>query len=108
MKLRLLAAIAGLALIASPALASSTTVEFASESGTTTTVVFDSNGTASVNGAAPGPYTLDQAAKKICGAVNGNELCVTFGEMGSEVGFSTTYTNSAGDKGTATITAVTP
>ena len=108
MKLRLFAAIAAFALIASPALASSTTVEFASDSGTTTTVVFDSNGTASINGAEPGPYTIDQAAKKICGAVNGAELCVTFAEMGTDVGFTTTYTNSAGDKGKATITAVAP
>lgn len=106
MKTRLLIAIAGLAFIATPALASSTTVEFASDSGQTSVVVFDADGTASVNGAAPGPYTIDQAAKKICGAVEGQELCVTFGEMGTEVGFTTTYQNSAGDKGKATITAV--
>lgn len=106
MKTRLLIAIAGLALIATPALASSTTVEFANSNGTTTVVVFDSNGTASVNGAAPGPYTIDQAAKQICGDAGGQQLCVTFGEMGSTVGFSTTYTDNAGNSGTATITAV--
>lgn len=106
MKTRLLIAAAALALFATPALAASTTVEFASDSGTTTTVVFDANGTASVNGAEPGPYTMDQAAKKICGAVNGHELCVTFAEMGTDVGFTTTYENSAGEKGKATITAV--
>ena len=108
MKIRLLIAIAGLALMATPALAASTTVEFAGSNGQTTTVVFDSNGTASINGAAPGPYTIDQAAKKICGSAEGQELCVTFAEMGTDVGFTTTYTDTAGNSGTATITAVTP
>lgn len=107
MKTRLLIAIAGLALIATPALAASTTVEFANSNGQTTTAVFDANGTVSLNGAAPAPYTMDQAAKKICGSVEGQELCVTFAEMGSTVGFSTTYTDTAGNSGTATITAVT-
>jgi hypothetical protein len=107
MKTRLFIAIAGLALIATPALAASTTVEFAGSNGQTTVAVFDSNGTVTLNGAAPAPYTMDQAAKKICGAVEGQELCVTFGEMGSTVGFSTTFTDTAGNSGTATITAVT-
>ena len=106
MKTRLLIAIAGLALIATPALAASTTVEFANSNGTTTVVVFDSNGTASINGAAPGPYTVDQAAKKICGDAGGQQLCVTFRDMGTTVGFSTTYSDNAGNSGTATITAV--
>lgn len=108
MKTRLLYAIAALALIATPALAMSTTVEFAGSNGTTTTVVFNSDGTASINGAAPGPYTIDQAAKKICGDAQGQQLCVTFAEMGTEAGFTTTYTDTAGNSGTATITAVTP
>ena len=108
MKLRLMLAIAGLALMATPALAASTTVEFANSNGQTTVVVFDANGTASINGAAPGPYTIDQAAKKICGSAQGQELCVTFAEMGADVGFSTTYTDTAGNSGTATITAVVP
>ena len=108
MKTRLLLAIAGLALIATPALASSTTVQFANSNGQTTVAVFDSNGTVSINGAAPAPYTIDQAAKKICGDAGGQQLCVTFAEMGTDVGFSTTYTDTAGNSGTATITAVTP
>jgi len=107
MKTRLLIAIAGLALMATPALASSTTVEFAnSGTGQTSTVVFNSDGTASANGGPASAYTVDQAAKKICGQVQGQELCVTFGDMGSTVGFSTTYTDTAGNSGTATITAV--
>jgi len=106
MKTRLLIAIAGLALLATPALAASTTVQFAGSDGQTTVVVFNSDGTASVNGAAPGPYTLDQATKTICGEAQGQQLCVTFGEMGSAVGFTTSYTNNAGGAGTATITAV--
>ena len=108
MKTRLLYAIAALALIATPALAMSTTVEFANANGQTTTVVFNSDGTASINGAAPGPYTIDQAAKKICGDAGGQQLCVTFAEMGTDVGFTTTYSDTAGNSGTATITAVTP
>jgi len=75
MKTRLLYAIAALALITTPALAMSTTVEFAGSNGTTTTVVFNSDGTASINGAAPGPYTIDQAAKKICGDAQRRQLC---------------------------------
>ncbi len=106
MKTRLLIAIAGLALIATPALAASTTVEFAGSNGQTLVVVFDTNGTASANGGSPAPYTLDQAGRKICGSVEGQEVCVTFAEMGSDVGFSTTYTDTAGNTGTATITAV--
>lgn len=107
MKTRLLIAIAGLALMATPALAASTTVEFAnSGTGQTTSVVFNSDGTASANGAAPSPYTVDQAAKKICGEVQGQQLCVTFGEMGTTVGFTTSYSDNAGNSGTATITAV--
>ncbi|MFA7264273.1 MAG: hypothetical protein WC068_14745 [Caulobacter sp.] len=107
MKTRLLIAIAGLALVATPALAASTTVEFARNDGQTTTVVFNTDGTASANGQPASPYTMDEAAKKICGQVEGQELCVTFGEMGSTVGFSTTYNDTAGNSGTATITAVT-
>ena len=108
MKTRLLIAIAGLALIATPALAMSTTVEFAGSNGQTTVAVFDSNGTVAINGAAPSPYTIDQAAKKICGDAGGQQLCVTFAEMGTDVGFTTTYSDTAGNSGTATITAVTP
>ena len=106
MKTRLLIAIAGLALMATPALAASTTVEFASDSGQKLVVVFDGNGTATAEGAAPVAYTIDQAARKICSVYEGQDICVTFGEMGAAVGFSTSYTNTAGDKGTATITAV--
>lgn len=106
MKTRLLIAIAGLALMATPALAASTTVEFAGANGQTLVVVFDTNGTASANGGAPTPYTIDEAARKICGSVEGQEVCVTFAEMGTDVGFSTSYSDTAGNSGTATITAV--
>ena len=106
MKTRLLIAIASLALLATPALAGSTTVQFTTTDGQSTVVVFDTNGTASANGGAPSPYTVDQAAKTICGQVQGQEICVTFAEMGSAVGFTTTYTNTVGNSGTATITAV--
>jgi len=107
MKSRLLIALAGLALVASPALAASTTVEFAGSDGQKVVVVFNSDGTAVANGGAPVPYTVDQAAKKICSVYQTQTVCVTFAEMGSAAGFKTTYTDSAGRAGTATITAVT-
>ena len=106
MKTKLLIAIADLAMMATPALAASTTVEFSGSNGQTTVVVFNSDGTASANGAPATPYTIDQEAKKVCGETQGQQLCVTFGEMGTTVGFSTSYSDTAGNSGTATITAV--
>jgi hypothetical protein len=103
MKSRLLIALAGLALVASPALAASTTVEFAGSDGQKVVVVFNSDGTAVVNGGPAAPYTLDQAAKKICT----QGICVTFAEMGSTAGFKTSYTADNGSAGTATVTNMT-
>jgi hypothetical protein len=107
MKMKLLIALAGLALVASPALAASTTVEFAGSNGQKVVVVFNSDGTAVANGGPPVPYTVDQAAKKICSVYEAQTVCVTFAEMGAAPGFKTTYTDNNGGAGTATITAVT-
>ncbi len=97
--------IAAFALAALPAFAASTTVEFIAADGTVTTVVFKDDGTAIMNGGAPVAYTVDETAKTICSTVNGSEICATFAEMGKGVGFTTTYTTTAGSSGTAKIVA---
>ena len=101
----LMAAGAALSLAALPAFAGSTTVEFAAADGTTTIVVFNDDGTATVGGSDPLPYTMNNDTKTVCGETPDGELCATFDELGDEVGFSTSYTNTAGESGTATITA---
>ncbi len=109
MKLKLLAAIAGLALIASPAFAGSTTVEFANAAtGQSTVVVFNTDGTAKAGSGAPVAYTMDNDAKKICSTYQDKPICVTFGDIGKDVGFTTSYSDDQGNSGTATITAVEP
>ncbi|MEZ5946445.1 MAG: hypothetical protein R3C13_04600 [Hyphomonas sp.] len=94
-----------IALAALPAFAASTTVEFAAADGTTSVVVFNDDGTATMDGGDPITYTMDEDTKTVCGATPDGELCATFDELGDEVGFSTGYTNTAGVTGTATITA---
>ena len=100
-----LAASAAITLFALPAMAQSTTVEFASSDGTTALVVFYENGTASKDGGDPIPYTMDEESKTICGQTPEGDICATFDELGEDVGFSTGFTNTAGQSGTATITA---
>ncbi|MFS2317989.1 hypothetical protein RMQ97_08630 [Maricaulis sp. D1M11] len=101
MKKILLGAVAAI-LAAAPALASSTTITFVRDDGTTFVGVFDSNGTASINGAPAEAYTWDETGKQLC-ATSG--LCVTFEQVGDTVGFSSRYTTNQGNAGTATITA---
>lgn len=102
----ILAAAAALTLTGLPAMAGSTTVEFASADGQTIVVVFNDDGTASSNGSAPSAYTMNEETKTVCGTTPDNgEICATFDELGEDVGFSTGYTNTAGQSGTATITA---
>ncbi|WP_300423012.1 hypothetical protein [uncultured Hyphomonas sp.] len=100
-----LAASTAITLFALPAMAQSTTVEFASSDGTTALVVFYENGTASMDGGDPIPYTMDEESKTICGQTPEGDICATFDELGEDVGFSTGFTNTAGQSGTATITA---
>ena len=102
----ILAAGAALSLAALPALAESTTVEFAASDGTTSSVVFNDDGTAVIDGTDTVSYTMDEDAKTICATMpDGEDLCATFEELGDEVGFATGYTNTAGVTGTATIIA---
>lgn len=101
----LMAAGAALTLAALPAFAQSTTVQFVAADGTTSVVVFNDDGTASMDGGDPVPYTMNEDTKTVCGETPDGELCATFDELGDEVGFSTGYTNTQGVTGTATITA---
>ena len=101
-----MAAGAAFTLAALPAFAGSTTVEFAATDGTTSSVVFNDDGTAVIDGTDAVTYTMDDATKTLCATMpDGADLCATFDELGDEVGFSTGYTNTAGAAGTATITA---
>ncbi|MDQ0464392.1 hypothetical protein QO010_002173 [Caulobacter ginsengisoli] len=109
MKLKLLAAVAGLMLIASPALAASTTVEFADKaSGAKVVVTFDGAGMATGADGVAVPYTMDNDAKKLCSTYQDQPICITFKAIGTEVGFTTPYTDDKGNSGVATITAVAP
>ena len=72
-----LAASAAITLFALPAMAQSTTVEFASSDGTTALVVFYENGTASMDGGDPIPYTMDEESKTICGQTPEGDICAT-------------------------------
>lgn len=110
MKLKLLAAVAGVMLIASPALAASTTVEFADKaSGNKIVVTFDDAGMATgADGSAPVPYTLDQATKTLCSTYQDQPVCITFDAIGDQVGFKTPYKDDKGNSGVATITAKAP
>ena len=93
--------------MAASAFAASTTVTFVAEDGTSTVVVLNEDGTSLVNDV-EGTYTFDEATKTLCGTSgDAPELCVTFEELGDEVGFETGFTSTSGNTGTATITAVT-
>lgn len=107
MKKTIICGAAALSLAVLPALAASTTVEFASADGTTSVVVFNEDGTAIMNGGEPVAYTMDDATKTLCGTTPDGDICVTFEETGTDVGFSTSYTDTTGATGTARITAVT-
>ena len=102
----ILTAAAALAISALPALAESTTVEFSGDDGQTVVIVFNGDGTSSMNGGPASPYTLDKETRTVCGETpTDGEICATFDELGEDVGFSTGYTNTAGHSGTATIIA---
>lgn len=95
------------AMVAAPVFAASTTIEFVRDDGTTTVVVLNDDGTSKI-GDAEGTYTYDEATLTLCGqAADADELCVTFEEGGTEVGDSSAYSSTNGDKGVATITEIT-
>ena len=104
-KLAILAAAA--AVFTAPAFAGTITVKLESSSGAAYEVVFDDVAGTATMGDQVNPYTFDEEAKKLCSAQNGEEVCLTFAEVKNEVGFSTTYTASNGNTGTATVLAVT-
>jgi len=106
MKKLILSTIA-IAFVATPVFAAKTTVEFVSTDGEKTVIVFnDEDMTAVINDADAIPYTFDETTKTICGKTKEGDTCVTFDELGREVGFSTGYKNTLGVSGTATITTV--
>jgi hypothetical protein len=101
-------ALASTIALALPALAATTTVEFAPATGAAPVIaVFSDDGTVSFNGSDPVAYTMDEAAKTICSSVGGNDECATFETWSSELGHSTAYTTKSGGAGTATVTAKT-
>jgi hypothetical protein len=100
-------ALTALIFAALPALAATTTVEFAPAEGERVVAVFSDDGTVSVNGGEPVAYTMDEAAKTVCSSVNGADNCVTFESWGTETGHVTSYTTSQGSSGVATVTAAT-
>ena len=63
--------LAAFALAALPAMAATTTVEFAPAEGDKLVAVFSDDGTVSFNGGEPVAYTSDEAGKTICSSVNG-------------------------------------
>lgn len=99
--------LSALAFAALPAMAATTTVEFAPAEGDTLVAVFSDDGTVSFNGGDAVPYTMDQAASTICSSVNGADNCATFETWGEDVGHVTPYTTSQGSSGVATVTAKT-
>lgn len=99
--------LAALALAALPAMAATTTVEFAPAEGDKLVAVFADDGMVSFNGGAAVAYTMDEASKTICSSVDGTDNCATFETWGNEVGHVTPYTTSLGSSGTATVTAKT-
>lgn len=105
-KMTLLGALA-LCLVALPAVAATTTVEFAPAEGDKLVAVFSDDGTVSFNGGPPVAYTMDEAARTICSTVAGEEDCATFATWGTAVGHVTPYTTKSGSSGTATVTAKT-
>jgi hypothetical protein len=105
--MRLCMAILAAGALALPALASSTTIEFAGEDGSKTVVELRADGTASLNGGGPVAFTWDEDSRTLCSTMNETPVCATFEAAGSGVGFSTGYTTDAGGAGMATIIAET-
>lgn len=99
--------LAALALAALPAMAATTTVEFAPAEGDKLVAVFADDGTVSFNGGEAVAYTMDETAKTICSSINGVDNCATFEAWGTTVGHVTPYTTSQGSSGVATVTAAT-
>ena len=108
-KLTLTAAALALVL-AGPAFAAKTTIEYAPDNGEKRTVVYDATtNTATEVGGESTDYTWDEAGNTLCHTAAEGTLCVTFEtQTAREVGATSRYTTNAGSAGTATITAIEP
>lgn len=98
-------------LFAAPALAGSTTVEFAGADGAVQVWKFNDDGTAEGPDGATATYTWDKAENKLCATFAGETpqtLCATFDAADGEaaVGDTSPYTLDDGRKGVSTIIAV--
>jgi len=97
------------ALIAGPALASSTSVEFTGEDGVSQVWKFKDDGSAEGPEGATATYTWDEEAKKLCATFAGDEpntVCATFEVAegsGGAVGETAPYTLDDGRKGVSKI-----
>jgi hypothetical protein len=101
-------ALASAIALALPALAATTTVEFAPATGAAPVIaVFSDDGTVSFNGSDPVTYTMDEAAKTICSSLAGNDECATFETWSTDLGHSAPYTTRSGGSGMATVIAKT-
>lgn len=105
---KLITLAAAAAFFAVPAFATKTTMDFTSDAGTATWVFDSETNMATAPDGSTGPYTYDPATGKLCGESPEGEVCVTFDNPTDtpEVGYTSTYTVSSGETGTATITAV--
>lgn len=98
------------ALMAAPAFAATMTIEFARDSGESSVVTVDFEGTATTADGQTLPYTWNEESMTMCFQVAADaQNCATFAEAVAEptVGSSVRYTASDGAEGTATITAMT-
>jgi len=105
---KLLGASIAAMLVAAPALAAANVIRFEPSDGEAVTMTFNDDGTVSADNGSTGTYTWDEDTKTICGTFEGAEaeLCATFEEVSYEAGFSTTYTATNGNSGTATLVEV--
>ncbi len=94
--------------VAAPALAAANVIKFEPSEGEAVTMTFNEDGTVTADNGATGTYTWDEETKTICGTFEGAEAetCATFAEVSDEAGFSTTYTATNGNSGTATLVEV--
>lgn len=103
---KMLISAGAIALLAMPALAKSTTVEFTSEDGVAVEYTFRDDGKMVLPDGSETDYTMDEATKTICATLQDSEVCATFAELGEDIGFETAYTLKQGGGGMAAITAV--
>lgn len=94
---------------ASAAQAAVTTIEYTPAEGDAITIAYDDASGTATNAATgtSSPYKWDEASATVCSsATDGNEVCVTFENAGSEAGHTTAFTTNDGRSGTAKIVSV--